>query len=368
MAARRDQDGLYRRKNSPYWWASLTAADGRRTRKSTQTADRKEAEALLSKWRLEAWNQRHWQAKPDRTFDELMLAYLQDTNDQHRSGPARIRSTVRRLYAAFSERSMSSITPVDVRGYIRQRRDQGAAAGTINKETGLLSAACNHANREWGWDISNPATGCRQREPEGRLRWLSKAQATALITAADQHTRAPHLSAFIRLALHTGCRKGELLQLEWSRVDLQARLIYLEAEHTKSAKRRTIPLNDTARQALLERASHRAEHCPASPWVFSHRNGDRIKDIKRSFATACKRAGIDNFRVHDLRHTCAAWLVQAGVQLAEVRDLLGHGSIQMTERYAHLAPENIRAAVSRLDSDASQTRHTPQDKSGDKSG
>jgi integrase len=126
-------------------------------------------------------------------------------------------------------------------------------------------------------------------------------------------------------------------------------LIYLEPHHTKTGERRTVPLNGMAKAALLSLARFRATHCPSSPWVFCNRHGERIQDIKKGFATACRRAEITDFHPHDLRHTCAAWLVTAGVPLPEVRDLLGHSTIQMTERYAHLAPENVRAAVNVLD-------------------
>ena len=144
-----------------------------------------------------------------------------------------------------------------------------------------------------------------------------------------------------------------MLGLEWRRVDLQAGLIYLEGEHTKSRKRRSVPLNAEARAAIVSRARYRAEHCPDSPWVFcdatARTNADEpwkhIASVKSSFASACERAGITDFRVHDLRHTCAAWLVSSGVALQAVRDLLGHSTIKVTERYAHLAPENVRAAV-----------------------
>lgn len=104
-----------------------------------------------------------------------------------------------------------------------------------------------------------------------------------------------HPADFIRFALNTGCRKQELLGLEWSRVDLKANLLLLEAAHTKTARRRSIPLNTTARTAILNRARFRAAHCPVSPWVFAHRDGQRIPDVKKSFGTACRRAGIDNF-------------------------------------------------------------------------
>ncbi len=117
-----------------------------------------------------------------------------------------------------------------------------------------------------------------------------------------------------------------------------------------------MPLNQSARRAILAQARFRSEHCPESPWVLSDTRGERIRDVKRSFRTACRRARIQDFRFHD-RHTCAAWLVSAGVPLTEVRDLLGHSSIKVTERYAHLAPENVRAAVAVLDAGESRSGH-----------
>ena len=140
-----------------------------------------------------------------------------------------------------------------------------------------------------------------------------------------------------------------MLWLDWSRVNLQSHLIYLEAAHTKSGNRRSVPINSEARLALMNRARFKASHCPGSRWVFCHKDGKRITDVKKGFRAACQKAGINDFRFHDLRHICAAWLVTAGVPLAEVRDILGHRSIQMTERYAHLAPENLAAALARIE-------------------
>jgi integrase len=356
----RDLDGVYERPDSPYYWASYTDAGGQRVRRSTglrkSIEGRREAEALLAKWTLEAHREKQWDEPPNRTFDELMLAYLKVAAADKRAGE-RDRYSLKHLYPVFTGRELQRITSVDVRSYIAARKQQGAAPATVNREIGLFSSAVNFANREWGWQLPNPAARCKQSEPEGRVRWLSRAEATALVRMAGQDPRALHLAAFIRLALHTGCRKGELLGLEWRRVDLQSCLIYLEAENTKTAKRRSVPLNREAREAMLERARFRAQHCPLSPWVFCHKDGTRILDVKRSFATACARVDITDFRIHDLRHTCAAWLVKEGVPLAEVRDLLGHATVQMTERYAHLAPDNIRAAVARLESTASRSGH-----------
>ncbi len=352
----RDQDGIYRRKDSPYWWASLTNSGGKRTRRSTGTANRKEAAAILAKWRLESHRERHWDEEPTRTFDELMLAYVKATSGEKRAAE-RDRYSLKRLYPFFSGRDLNSLSPTDIRAYIDRRRKDGVRSGTINKEVGLLSSAINYARREWDWNVPNPAARRKLKEPEGRVRWITKAEALSLIRAAESEPKAQHLPDFIRLALHTGCRKGELLGLEWKRVDLQAGLIHLEAEHTKAGKRRSIPINREARAAVIRRARYRAEQCPGSRWVFCREDGSRIQAVKRSFATACRRAGIEDFRIHDMRHTCAAWLVTAGVPLTEVRDLLGHSSVKMTERYAHLAPENVRAAVALLEGDESRLSH-----------
>ena len=108
-------------------------------------------------------------------------------------------------------------------------------------------------------------------------------------------------------------------------------------------------------------ARDRAEHCPDSPWVFVHSNphwkGQRIHSVKKAFAAACKRAQLEDCTPHTLRHTCASWMVMAGRPLMEVRDILGHSTVKMTERYAHLAPENLRNAVKALE-DRSHSGHS----------
>jgi len=357
---RRDQDGIYERSDSPYYWASYIDASGQRVRCSTgvrkSIEGRKEAEALLAKWRVEQHRSQHWKDQPPKTFDELMVEYLKATESKRSASKDRQRcKTLRRF---FGGRIMNDLVPVDIRRYIALRRKEKISDSTINRETALLSAAINYANREWDWQLPNPAKGRRLAEPEGRVRWLTRAEAGVLLQQAEKDSQARQwLPEFIRLALNTGCRKQELLGLEWRRVDLQAGLIHLEAQHTKGARRRSVPLNTTARTAILSRARFRAKWCPGSPWVFCNRKGMRVENVRRSFMTACTHVGIEDFRIHDLRHTCAAWLVSAGVPLTEVRDLLGHRTIRMTERYAHLAPENVRAAVALLDGVESRSSH-----------
>ena len=263
-----DKDGLYQRENSACWYVSYTDGSGKRTRRSTGTTDRKEAEALLAKWRLEAHRERQWDEQPTRTFRRTDAGLFDARRRTANAAPNGDRYALKQLYPFFTGRELATLTAQDIRAYIVSRREAGIFPATINRELSVLSSALNYARREWGWEIPNPTSGRKLPVPEGRVRWLSSAQATVLIEAAESEPKAPHLADFIRLALHTGMRRGELLGLEWQRVDLHGGLIHLEGRHTKAGKRRSIPINREARIALINRARFRAEYCPASLWVF----------------------------------------------------------------------------------------------------
>ncbi len=228
--------------------------------------------------------------QPSREFDDLLLNYLKATQAQKRSAE-RDRTIVRHLREQFGGRTVQELTAADVRSFIERRQSLGIQTATINRELALLSAAINFARREWEWEIPNPVAGRKLKEPEGRVRWITRAEAQRLIQSAENEPRAPHLADFIRLALYTGCRKTELLGLEWRRVDLGTRLIHLESCHTKTGKRRSVPVNETAYQAFINRLRWRERYCPASPWVFCRKDGTRIAAVKRGFTTATRRAG-----------------------------------------------------------------------------
>ena len=288
-----------------------------------------------------------WDEEPSRLYDDLMLRYLQGPSKDKRAHD-------RDLYAAkqltpfFQGQALNNLGAADVQAYIDQRRAEGVGPATVNKELNLLSVALNHARRRLQWDVPNSVEGMRLKEPEGRIRWIDRPTAKHLLEVAESEPQAPHLADFIRLGLHTGMRKGEMLGLTWERVDLERKMIYLTDKDQKNGKHGSIPLNTDAVAALENRRKHREQHCPQSPWVFANREGERIADIKKGFKTACKKASIKDFHPHDLRHTCAAWLVQDGVDIRVVCELLRHSSIQVTMRYAHLSSKNVRDAVERL--------------------
>lgn len=350
----------HKRKGSRYWWVDIAGPNDQRIRQSTGTTDRKEAEALEAKWRLEIYRAEKWGEGPAHTFEELMIAYLKARDGEIKLPPVVL--AIKHLSRMFAGRTLETLKRADITAYIAMRKDEGVGPATINRELDVLSASINYATRRWDWNLTNPVAGMSLKQPEGRLRWISRAEVEALIREAESNWKAVHLADFIRLAVNTGCRKGELLGLEWTRVNLHDRYIRLDGNHTKSGKRRFVPLTEEARQALLNRARFRAEHCPASPWVFAHKDGSRIEAVHHGFSSLCKRAGITDFRIHDLRHTCASWLVSAGIPLREVQELLGHGSIQMTERYAHLSPENLKSAMAVLDRITAQSPHSVENR------
>ena len=359
----RKKEGIYERKNSSYWWASYTDGGGKRTRRSTGVVVSKkgsiaEAKALLAKWVAESHQERMWGVESaneaeSKTFDEVMLAYLK--GHTVRSKDSR-KSSAKLLFMVFGGREMSSITDVEVKEFVRKRLDgtliegvKPVKIGTVNRDIGVFAAAINWCNDQLGWQLYNPAEGKKGAEPEGRVRWLEdEAQLKKLIDVAEANKRAPWLADSIYVSMFTGMRWGEVSGLEWSRIDLDRSLIVLETGMTKSGKRRSVHINRLVKAALLRRRNFAQMHCPDSPWVFCNKKGDRVKDMKKSFGNAVREAGITNFTRHDLRHTFASWLCMRGTDLMTIRDALGHSSIKMTERYAHLNPEHVRAEVDKL--------------------
>ena len=338
----------YKRKGSPYWWAKFTDASGKTVRRSTGTDDRGQAETIEAKWKLEAHQLKYLGVEPVRTFDEMMLQYLMSVKGEKKA-EERDGYTVKKLKPFFTGKDMRMLKRSDVRAYMDKRKTDGVKAATINREIGLLSAAINYARREWEWNIPNNVQSMRLREPEGRVCNLTLAEWRRLVEVAEKHTRSPMLVHFIRLALNTGCRKNELLKLEWRRVNLQENYFLLEGSNTKNGRRRLVPLNPEARLAMVGLARYRAEHCPDTLWVFVHPNGVRLQEIDRACKWLFRTVGLENFRIHDLRHACASWMVKKKVDLYRVKDVLGHSSIKVTERYAHLAFQDLMDAVCVLD-------------------
>jgi integrase len=279
-------------------------------------------------------------------FENAIGSYLSARNLDG-GGAERDKYSLQHLKGHFSGRSISDLRRADVRGYIESRQAAGVKLATVQRELRLFSAAINFCNAEFDIRMPNPVSCLSLTKGEKRVRWITRVEAERLMLEAEHSSACPHLPVFIRLALNTGCRRGELLNLEWGRVDTEHRKILLEARHTKARRRRAVPLNDDALRALARLRAWQASVGVHSSLVFAGENG-KIRSLRRSWRMSLQRAEIEDFRIHDLRHTFASWLVMQGVSIYVVRDLLGHASVTQTEIYAHLAPDQGAAAVQRL--------------------
>jgi integrase len=194
---------------------------------------------------------------------------------------------------------------------------------------------------DWGLIPANPAARVRLfREDRRRVRYLTEEEETGLLDACT-----PQLRRVVLFALHTGMRRGEILGLRWQDVDKKNGVAVIPAEKAKGKRNRFIPLNSVALAVLDE--------LPASldrtALVFKNSAGGEWDRLRKHWECAVFAAGLKDFRFHDLRHTYASRLVMAGIDLAVLRELLGHRDFEMTLRYAHLAPSRLKSAVTVLE-------------------
>jgi integrase len=239
-----------------------------------------------------------------------------------------------RLREAFTG-YLSALTAKQVENYKVKRRALVGSA-TVNRELALIKHMCTKA-MEWGYLKANPLRSVRLlKEPPGRLRYLTQQEMDPFVEACS-----PHLRPIVITALHTGMRKSEILGLIWQDVDFGAKIITVR--RTKNNEARVIPMNQILYDVLVQLP----RQLP-SAYIFCHADGERYDEVKRSFKTACRNAGVTDFRFHELRHTFASHLIMNGINLKTVQYLLGHKDIRMTLRYAHLSGEHLQAAVGTL--------------------
>ena len=156
--------------------------------------------------------------------------------------------------------------------------------------------------------------------------------------------RRRHLYPLVALALGTGMRRGELLNLSWRHVDFLRGVIHVV--NTKTARDRIIPMSQSVRQVLIEqRETQKGDLVFASRRIAKRRAGEGLVDVKKAFTVACSEAGIADFHFHDLRHTFATRLGDAGCNVTTIARLLGHSNIQMSMRYTHASDDTLRNAV-----------------------
>lgn len=349
--------GLYRRQRT--WWMRFDYR-GQTVRRSTGTTDRRLAESILAKIRVKMAEGRYFDTlqEQDRTFADMMERYLKERSVfKAPKSYARDQQALKHLLPVFGDKLMAEISPKLLAGYKAQRRAEGAAPATTNKELQVVRHAFNLAEREWEWCRENPMRKVSMERVHNEVdRWLTPSEEERLLTAAPQWLRE-----IIVFALNTGMRRGEILALDWQDVDFgRGTLVVMKS---KNRARRTIPLNSTV-FALL--AAKQAASRTTEGLVFASCHETKIDEshLVRAFCRVRERANLEDFRFHDLRHTFATRLAQKGVDLYKIQRLLGHKTGVMTQRYAHHSPESLREGVRVLDPSSTQEGGTKSDTGG----
>jgi integrase len=267
-------------------------------------------------------------------FEKFADEFLELYSKQNKRSWKRDEGSLKNLKLSLKTKTLQDIGPENVERYRAKRRTEVSDA-TVNREIACLKTLFNKAV-EWGRLEKNPILKVKKfRESNSKERILTQGEAAKLLSEAS-----PQIKSILRLALNTGMRRGEILSLRWKDIDLHKGFIFIA--DSKNGRSRNVPINSRVFETLKS-LSQESEYV-----FFNSETKTHIKDIKTGFKAACRRAGIKSLRLHDLRHTAASWMVEAGIDLVTVSKILGHSTIQMTMRYAHPTPENMRLAVEKL--------------------
>lgn len=339
------------------WCISYVGLDAKRHRDRTTAATKAEAEAILRKKLSEITKAKLTDAhtlesaKPKPFKEFLTEEYLPHCQATHT--PATYygdRSLAKHSLPFFGSLSIRSITPGTIQRFIdqqagreigRDKKKRKVRPATVNRLFMFVSGVLAEAVRR-GYIDRNPASRIPQLpEHNDKLRWLTDAEEERLLGYAPEF-----IKPLILTSIHTGMRKGEVLRLKRADLDFEQRL--LQVTQAKNHRVRYIPMNEDLMDLLRSIPVFVGKKGP-SPYVFTNPDtGTGFKNIDHSYRESVRKAGLEGVNFHTLRHTFASRLVQAGVPLNTVRELLGHGTMQVTMRYAHLAPNNLHEAVAVL--------------------
>lgn len=310
------------------YWTVYWRENGTQRRISLRTADRSVAEQ-----RLIDFQRAKAQQDIGENVEGIVTAYLADKKDRARSYKSMV-TAWRALQPYFAHVRPDQISRDMCRTYTDERRKGGVKNGTIIKDLGVLKAALRWAGRTDGAVFDMPPT------PPPRDVYLTRAEFSRLMDACE----LPHIKLFILLALSTAGRASALLELTWDRVDMERGQIRLSAGERGRKGRATVPMTKSVRTALEAAAKARESH-----YVIEW-SGQRVKSVKRAFATACRNAGLSGISPHVMRHTAAVWMAEDGIGMEEIAQFLGHSDPRVTYRvYARFSPNYLRKAATALE-------------------
>jgi len=319
---------LYKRNKT--YWVDITH-NGKRLQRSTGTSDKLAAQELHDRLKADLWCQA---INLKKTWMEAAVRWINESSHKRTLNDDKM--YLRWLDPHFSKQTLDNINREFIEKIACIKASDGVGNACINRMLALIRAILNKAANQWEWLDHAPKITLRN-EPNHRIRWLTRNEAARLIQELSTHLT--HMTIF---TLATGLRQGNVKNLKWDAVDLEKHPAWVHPDEAKSKRAIAIPLNKDA-MAIIEQC--KGQH---PVYVFTYRGRPVSQVNTKAWRKALLRAGIKNFRWHDLQHTWASWHVQQGTSLQELQLLGGWSSFSMVLRYAHLSSEHLREAASRI--------------------
>lgn len=322
---------LYKRDG--IWWVDIHH-QGKRVRKSTGTKIKENAQHFHDQIKHELWLQSSVKSLPNKTWIDAVVRWLDESTYKRSLATDKIHLAWLDRY--LREKKLSDIDRDLIEEIAKQKEKTNVSSATVNRVLEIIRAILNRAHKEWGWIDKTPIIRMRKVENK-RVRWLTRQEANKLLQELPSH-----LKDMTSFTLATGLRESNVTKLKWAQIDLNKKHALIHADESKSKRSIPVPLNKQAIAIL------KAQIGKNLVYVFTYEGEPVTRCNNHAWRKALNRAGINDFRWHDLRHTWASWHVQNGTPLHELQQLGGWSNYETVLRYAHLSSEHLIKAAERI--------------------
>jgi integrase len=323
---------LVKRGNT--WWVDFVSPEGERIRRSTGTEDKTLAQEYHDRLKVELWRIARLGERPRHTWNEAVVRWLRD--QVHKATIETDKIHLRWLDRFLKDKYLDAINRDLLDKIVDAKLAEGVSNATVNRVLEVLRAILRKCVNEWEWLDRAPFVKML-KEPTRRIRFLTQNEAQRLLAALPEH-----LADMAAFSLATGLRRANVTGLEWSQIDLTRRLAWIHPDQAKARKAIAVPLNAEAVVLIRKQMGKHPTH------VFSFNGRPIVQVSTKAWYKGLEKAGIEDFRWHDLRHTWASWHVQNGTPLFALQELGGWESPEMVRRYAHLSADHLAPYADRL--------------------
>ncbi len=320
-------------KRGKTYWVDFTAPNGQRIRKSTGTEDKTLAQEYHDKLKVEYWRIQQLGEQPKYSWNDAVVKWLKESD--HKSTIDKDKEILRWMDSYLGGMQLNDIRR-DKLDEIAEAKAESSSKATANRYMALVRSILRRAAFDWEW-LDKPPKIRMYPLKTRRVRWITREQAETLISHLPEHQ-----AVMARLAVTTGLRQRNVSYLEWSQVDLNRKVAWIHPDQAKAKKAIGVALNTEAMSVLRGQVGKHPDY------VFPY-NGKPMHQVNtKAWRKSVEKAGLVDFRWHDLRHTWASWHAQAGTPLHVLQTMGGWETTEMVQRYAHLAVQHLAEHAERI--------------------